>query len=1176
MNDPAKRPMTRKATSTALVLMFVLAWIPVVLLAEDFVNPMGSTPDTDSEPNNSMVEATLIDMSPTQVHGSLSPADMDDFYRVILDVDTTNHLADRLDVQVLFDMMTAEPSAELLDQWGFVLDFKPGMNQSLSVVTAPDLYGSFYIRLHAGGVPTNYDLRTTVTQQPFTHQDKNNGPSSAVWIYPDNPDHRYGNLSGDPDPSNYQDLYKLRIESLGQQCPGFVSIYMRTGPQADYRIELYDSHLMLLAPKQDLSDPAPGSPQALSYTTETAGDFYLRVWAANGTGPYNLTVYLITIIDIPDGSITQAQDIVFNGSDPHGTNTMDSVGYDTYDPTRSDLNDFFRLHAVAGQLVEVKATSYLYDSSTGLPHLVLNAFGPDGKPYDFNGTGEHPPSAIEPSGDLAMIPETNGPIYIEVGLSGDASGGGPYNLEVFTDRPPVVVQGVGPSGDVQLTDSGPFELVNITKLFFDPEGDQLTYSYSIEAGNGTRLQDGLDIGIKDGKVVLTPWPRFEGSGRLVLTATESKYGLSTSIAYNITVSSCKCYKVKVLPPFDAAHAFAIPIILTYEVHETDTSIDLSKVFSDPLGHIIEFSVDGDGVQRTFTSAIGDTGLTNGTGPGSDAPLRGLHLDYAIVKGIVRIAPGRNPVTSGVPSTLVLSLTDDAKMREVELQTMVRLSAWPFAGRTSESSPTVDLTIKVSRGPGHAPQWALPDRFSFKEDGTLTIRLDQYAHDTDRMDSGMLMYRVASTGPNISAAQVDRETFQLGARPDWCGVEHVMFTVKDTYGLSTVAYADVDVGCVPKGPRLIYVDPPMDQPIEILEGNVVTFTVQVYDPDNGPSALVYDWYVNGYPREAGGSQSFDLEVAVGSAGNHTVRVDVSDGKTGMMVTASWNITVKHVNQPPKAWIEGPGLKNGTLTVKAGEDLRFIGVGVDPDSKKLSYSWDFGDGFMAMGKQVAHTYDSAGRYNATLIVSDGQFSSYAYVNVTVKQGQQTIPVATPKGFTAAAGIWIGALIFVVGLFGLGSTEPGKYRLFLLFMIMYSKIRGTEVLDHYMRGRIQGYITANPGAHYNMIKSDLQINNGNLAYHLKVLEGQGYIKSVRDGIYKRFYPETMRVIKPPSLQEKILVLLRNHPGLSQREIARELDQSQSTVNDYVRRMAEANLLKVERAGVTNHCFIVEDGLT
>ena len=279
---------------------------------------------------------------------------------------------------------------------------------------------------------------------------------------------------------------------------------------------------------------------------------------------------------------------------------------------------------------------------------------------------------------------------------------------------------------------------------------------------------------------------------------------------------------------------------------------------------------------------------------------------------------------------------------------------------------------------------------------------------------------------------------------------------------------------------------------------------------------------------------------------------------------------HINQPPKSLIQVSGLHNGTVDAKVGEDLHFIGLGVDPEGAKVSYRWDFGDGSVAVGSKVTHSYGNPGRYTATLIVSDGEFTTYARINLTVK-AQGSI-VATPKGLNMNFGLYAGALVLVVALFGIGSTEPSKYRLFIMLTFLYSKIRGTEVLDHYIRGRIQGYITANPGAHYNMIKADLQINNGNLAYHLKVLERQGYVKSVRDGIFKRFYPETMKVPRPPSLQERILVLLRTHPGLSQREIARELDQSQSTVNDYLHRMAQANMIKVERSGVTNHIFVVE----
>jgi len=1168
---PGKDVSQHRTALAALAIMFLMVGLPSVLLAEDFNGPMGSVPDTDSEPNNSVVEATLLDQPVVQFHGALSPTDPDDYFRIVLNVDEANKVADRFDVQVKFDSWNTEPSATIIDQWGFVLDFKPGTNDTLSVVTAPDLHGNFYIRLHVVSGQTGYDLKATVTQQSFTHQDKNNQPSSAVRLQPLDPDRANETLSGDPDPSDYQDFYRIRIEALDQERPGFVSVHMKVGPKASYRLELYDNYLTLLASKVDLSDPVPGSPQVLSYVTPVSADLYLRVWAANGTGPYNLTVYLLTITDRSDWGLDQARDLVFNGTEPHVTVLMDSLGYNTYDPQRGDIGDMFKMDVVAGQLVEIKATSVHFDGPTGLPHMSLRAYDQDGNPYQFNRSGEHLDGAMGPIGDLSMLPDRDGTIYFEVGLDGNAPGGGGYSLDVFTDRPPQVVKGVGPQQDVQITDTGPTELVDMAQLFHDPEGDALGYAYAIEDPDGTRLQDGLGIDVKDGVVTLTPWPRFEGHGALVLTATESEFGISTKKTYEVSVGSCGCHRVEALEPYNIMGAFPEPIKLVYGVHEIDTSIDLSRVFGDPLGHLIEFTVEGDGVLRTLTDVVTDTGLTNGTGPGSDAFLVGPHMESALVKGVVRITPGRNPVTSGVPSTLVLSLTDEARAGEVEIQTKVRLRAWPFAGRTAEASVPVELTIKVVRGPGHAPQWALPGSLTFKEDGAITIKLDQYAYDEDRADNGTLTYRAASTKNNISATQVDRETFTLRARPSWCGVERVMFTAKDTYGLTATGYVEVGVGCVPKGPSLQSASPPTDESIVVFEGEEVVFSVLVSDPDSGPSALVYDWYVNGYPAMAGGGPTFKLTPGTGTAGNHTVSVQASDSLTGMSVRANWTLTVRHINQAPKAWIDGPGLKNGTVEVRVGNDLRLTGNGLDPEGKVLSYSWDLGDSSYAVGRQVTHSYGAPGRYTATLVASDGELSTYVHVNVTVK-AQGVIPVATPKVFNSTVGLWAGGLMIVVALFGLGSTEPGKFRLSLLFMVLYTKLKGTEVLDHYIRGRIQGYITANPGAHYNMIKADLQINNGNLAYHLKVLERQGYIKSMRDGIYKRFYPETMKVLRPPSLQERILVLLRNHPGLSQREIARELDSSQSTVNDYIRRMSEANLVKVERAGVTNHCFVVE----
>lgn len=1159
----------RKATATALALMFLFVGLPSILIAQGN-GPMGSVPDTDSEPNNSMVEATLIDQGTASVHGALSPQDIDDFYKIVLHVDAAARIADRLDVTIVFDAPNVGPSASLLDQWGFVLDFKTGKDITMSVLTAPDLYGDFYIQVHAGSGVTGYFLNTTVTHQAFTHQDSNNQPASAAVLEPANPFYMSANLSGDPEPSNYQDFYKFRIEALNQGQPGFVSIHMQAGPAAMYRLELYDSYMTSLADKRDLSDPAPKVPVVLSYVTPVAGLFYLRVWAANGTGDYNLTVYLLTITDRTDDDIAHAKELAFNGADPHATSGSDSLGYNTYDPSSGDTKDIYRLDVKAGESIEVKANSAHYNNRTILPDMVLKAYDQDGTPYAFNRSGEHIMGTMEPDADMVLMPAADGPLYISIELVGSAPGGGGYTFDVFRDVPPQVVDGAG-AHNITISDAAPVELVDLGALFSDPEGDYLVYSYSIEDSGPTALSSGLDVQItNDKKVVVTPWPRFEGQGRLVLRATERDFGASTEQVYDLTVSRCGCFNVDVLSPYDQTHAFPAAFRLVYGAHETDTSIDLSTLFSDPQGHLIEFSVEGLGVQSFMTDTISDTGLTNGTGPGSNAPLKGSHLDHAVVNGVVKITPGRNPVTSGVASILVLSLTDDAKAREVELDTTVKIRAWPFSGDQTEASEAVTLEIKVSKGPGHAPVWSLPQSVSFKEDGALALDLDQYARDQDKADNGTLTYKVASTGMNISATQLDRHDFMLSSRPNWCGSEKISLTVKDTYGLRTEAFLEVKVGCVPKGPVLILASPPTDEAIAVYEGEQVVFSVIIRDQDTGSFALVFDWYINGYPNVAGGSQTFSFTPSVGMAGTYNVSVDVSNSVTGLGVGANWTLVVKHINQPPKAAIQISGLKNGRVNTTVGEDLRFVGLGSDLEGSKLTYRWDFGDGATAQGARVSHSYNDPGRYIATLVVSDGEFSTYAHVNVTVKVQGST--VATPKGLNMNFGLWGMAILLIVALFGIGSTEPSKFRLFIMLTFLYSKIRGTEVLDHYIRGRIQGYITANPGAHYNMIKSDLQINNGNLAYHLQVLERQGYVKSVRDGIFKRFYPETMKVPRPPSLQERILVLLRTHPGLSQREIARELDQSQSTVNDYVHRMAEANMLKVERTGVTNHCFVVE----
>ncbi len=69
--------------------------------------------------------------------------------------------------------------------------------------------------------------------------------------------------------------------------------------------------------------------------------------------------------------------------------------------------------------------------------------------------------------------------------------------------------------------------------------------------------------------------------------------------------------------------------------------------------------------------------------------------------------------------------------------------------------------------------------------------------------------------------------------------------------------------------------------------------------------------------------------------------------------------------------------------------------DPDGNALSYSWQFSDGTGATGKNVSKTFGTAGKYTATLTVSDGKgkIAAAVPINITVRakpQVQLTLPV------------------------------------------------------------------------------------------------------------------------------------------------------------------------------------------
>jgi len=167
-----------------------------------------------------------------------------------------------------------------------------------------------------------------------------------------------------------------------------------------------------------------------------------------------------------------------------------------------------------------------------------------------------------------------------------------------------------------------------------------------------------------------------------------------------------------------------------------------------------------------------------------------------------------------------------------------------------------------------------------------------------------------------------------------------------------------------------------------------------------------------------------------------------------------------------------------------------------------------------------------------------------------------------------------VVVLAAIAVGWTEVGLVALTSLLLPLYSKIRKDEVLDQFTRGKIQGYITAYPGEHYNSIKAQLGITNGSLAYHLKVLEREGYVTSVRDGMYRRYYPKETPLPRRrgqfSQMQEMIIEHVREEPGITQDGLARKMKVSNQVIYYHVRNLMAAGAIRLEKDGKETHCYL------
>jgi len=323
----------------------------------------------------------------------------------------------------------------------------------------------------------------------------------------------------------------------------------------------------------------------------------------------------------------------------------------------------------------------------------------------------------------------------------------------------------------------------------------------------------------------------------------------------------------------------------------------------------------------------------------------------------------------------------------------------------------------------------------------------------------------------------------------------------------------------------------------------------------------------------------VEHGYAGVGNYTASLRVSD--TSGITSNETILTVVVDNLRPYG--VSPG---GPLIAYAGRPVIFHPHGSDPDGYIARYEIDFdGDGVIdASGDDLpanlTHLYSGNGTFRPTLTVYDDAgaracASEDLWVRDAARPPVQNPPPAAVSLPVAAASVSVVALAAAGA--GLSLTEFGKYRFLTIFFVpLYVRLKKDEVLDNYVRGQIHGYIIANPGDHYNSIRDALELSNGIVAHHIHTLEREGLVQSMRDGMYRRFFPANAKL--PPedeghfNIQKRIVAIIRDNPGISQKEIAQKVGVSSPTVNYHVGVLATARMIRVEKFGRRTHCYVID----
>jgi predicted transcriptional regulator len=139
------------------------------------------------------------------------------------------------------------------------------------------------------------------------------------------------------------------------------------------------------------------------------------------------------------------------------------------------------------------------------------------------------------------------------------------------------------------------------------------------------------------------------------------------------------------------------------------------------------------------------------------------------------------------------------------------------------------------------------------------------------------------------------------------------------------------------------------------------------------------------------------------------------------------------------------------------------------------------------------------------------------------------------------------------------------------LYSTISKDDIMENKNRKNIVALIDSNHGITFTAMMDELGLKNGNLAYHLYTLERRRYIKSVRDGKFRRFYPRRAGINSELNFTENnIISIIKDNPDIYQSDIAGILGVSTQAAGSHIINLERKGFINRIKKGNRNYCNI------